>query len=290
MNLSDEQMAAVHHGASHDIEWHFVDRPIGPQPIPAWCKGVHILWMDGYANAPDVRLKVAGNLRDWPNKRFRKEGSRYIAESEDGRAEQYAHSGTIRPATVKRFQSADGPLRQYRRSGIEWAETGKKGMGQMHAGNGIFADYGYEPGEWIDVTRLATTEQQGFGGAQIDIVLDDGSDLVLRGPWHTGAPEGFVEVAYVDCEKRYRSKLPWQRDGGIGGLFLRDDLFIRIMSRFAAHVPLVRVKHSYGWRVEPAKPEWDAPKAVIYEREWQAKKAAREAAKRDLAYPVDAEA
>ena len=106
----------------------------------------------------------------------------------------------------------------------------------------------------------------------------------------TGAPEGFVEVAYVDCEKRYRSKLPWQRDGGIGGLFLRDDLFIRIMSRFAAHVPLVRVKHSYGWRVEPAKPEWDAPKAVIYEREWQAKKAAREAAKRDLAYPVDAEA
>ncbi|WP_370194277.1 MULTISPECIES: hypothetical protein [Aurantimonas] len=285
MDLADDQMAAAMHGAPHEVRWSFIERPTGPQPLPGWCKGAQIFWLDGYGNSPDVRLKVIGEARDWPEKRFRREGNRYIAESGDGRVEQYAHDGGVSMVKLRRWRSEDGSLRTWRRSGPEWAEAGSKAIGRMVV-DGNLVEYGNEPGEWVEVDLLATTKQQGFGGAEIPIKMEDGSDLVLRGPWHVGAPQGFVETAYVDVGKPvapYYSKRPWHQRTGMGGLYLREDLFIRIMSRFAAHIPLVRVKHLYGWRVEPIKPEWDAPKAIIYDREWQAKAAAREALKREVA-------
>lgn len=273
MFLSTEQTRAAMHGIDNKLSWRPVERPVGPQPLPAWVKGAKVNWHEGYTNSPSVRLTVDGDVREWPEKRFRKEGKYYRAYHEDGRLEQYAHDGAISMVELGRFQSADGTLRQCRRSGPEWAETGQKGIGQLWS-DGSFVDYGYEPGEWVKVMLRATTAQGGFGGAEIPLLMEDGSDLVLRGPWHVGAPAGYAEVSYqMRCER-------W---GGRAGLYISLDLFTRIMARFQAHLELVEVTYGGCTTVEPMKPEWDAPKRIIYEREWQARKAAREAEKKAVA-------
>lgn len=280
MMLSIEQMEAAMFGAAKEVSWLNVDRPVGPQPIPAWCKGAHVDWADGYMNSPRVALKVMGNVRDWPDKSFVREGGKfYRARHSDGRMEQYAHAGKVSLVEISRFQSADGRLRQYRRSGPEWAESGNKALGRMLVGSD-FVDYGYEPGEWVKVMLPATTAQEGFGGSQIPVIMNDGSEIVLRGPWHTSAPSGYAEVSYVDMIRytpAYRGNRPWYKTGGMGGLYLRDEVFVAILARFQPHLPLVSVTHAGMTRIEPIKPEWDAPKKVIYEREWQAKQGARKA-------------
>jgi hypothetical protein len=285
MFLSTEQTRAVMHGIDNKLSWQEIDRPAGPQPVPDWCKGVHVNWMEGYTNSPHVTLKVTENVRDWPNKRFRKEGSYYRAYHPDGRVEQYAHSGAARLMTIKMFRSADGSIRENRRCGPEWGA--EEGLGFIYPDG---QRHGMEPGEFVDVERLATTAQEGFGGAHIHLVMEDGTDLVLRGPWHVGAPEGFAELAFVDVGKRdaysawyERKGLPWHRRTATGGLYLRHDTFTAIMCRFAAHLPLASVTYGGVTTLEPFKPEWNEPKRLVYEREWLARKAAREAAKSEAA-------
>lgn len=285
MLLSTEQTRAVMHGIDNQISWAEIARPVGPHPVPTWCKGVHVDWMDGYSNSPHVTLKVIGDVREWEGKRFRREdGKFYRARHGDGRLEQYAHSGTVSPTEVQRWRSSDGSLRLFRRSGPEWAETGDKALGRLLTGSGEWVEYGYEPGEWVKITLPATTAQAGFGGANIPIQMEDGSELVLRGPWHVGAPEGYAEVAYIDVsrENRWvrRKSLPWHRATARGGLFLRHDTFTAIMARFAAHLPLASVTYGRATTLEPFRPEWGEPKRLVYEREWLARKAARDAAKK----------
>jgi len=281
--LSTEQTRVVMHGIDNKLSWREIDRPVGPQPIPDWCTGVHVDWVEGYSNSPRIRLKVTGDVREWPEKRFVCEGGKfYRARHEDGRMEQYAHGGAVAPAQVQRWRSADGTIRQYRRSGPEWAETGDRGMGLMSV-DGDWAEYGYEPGEWVEITVNATAAQQGFGGAHIPIMMEDGSDLVLRGPWHVGAPEGYAEVSYIDVSKPdrwyQRRGKPWHHRTARAGLYLRHDTFTAIMARFAAHLPLASVTYGGATTLEPFKAEWGEPKRLVYEREWLARKAAREAAK-----------
>jgi len=270
MFLSTEQTRAVMHGIDNKLTWRHVERPVGPQPLPEWVKGATVNWHEGYSNSPSVRLIVDGDVRDWPGKRFRKEGHCYRAYHEDGRLEQYAHNGPISLTELGRFRSDDGTLRDCRRSGPKWAETGAKGLGRMMVGTGEFVEYGYEPGEWVKVMLPATSAQSGFGGAHITLIMEDGSELVLRGPWHVGAPSGYVEVSY---------KMRGERWGLRAGLYITTDLFIRIMARFQAHLELVEVTYGGCTTVEPMKPEWSEPKRLVYEREWLARKAAREAAK-----------
>lgn len=148
-------------------------------------------------------------------------------------------------------------------------QTGDKALGQLMVGT-EFVDYGYEPGEWVKVMLPATTAQEGFGGAHIPIFMEDGSEIILRGPWHVGAPEGYVEVSY---------QMRGERWGGRAGLYITIDLFTRIMARFQAHLELVEVTYGGCTTIEPMKPEWGEPKRLVYEREWLARKAAREAAK-----------
>jgi len=267
MFLSTEQTRAALHGIDNQISWRPVERPVGPQPLPAWLKGAEVNWYEGYSNSPSVRLIVEGDVRNWNGKRFRKEGKFYRAYHEDGRLEQYAHAGAISPTELSRFRSADGTIREYRRSGPEFAECGDKGMGQMWAG-GAFVDYGYEPGEWVKVVLPATTAQEGFGGAHVPLVMEDGSELILRGPWHVGSPAGYTEVSYSQRGNRW---------GLRGGLFVTLDLFTRIMARFQAHLELLEVTYGGATTIEPMKPDWDAPKRVIYDREWQARRASSKA-------------
>ena len=263
MQLSTEQTRAARHGIDNDLSWHEINRPVGPRDIPDWCKGVHVDWVEGYGNSPRVTLKVWGDAREWPDKRFVKTGPRYIAECPDGRMEQYAHQGRVALADVKMFRSANGTLRQYRRQGSEWSEH----------------QFGCEPGEWVEVEKWATTQQEGFGGRHVHITMVDGCEVVLRGPWHIGAPKGFAEVAYVDVSKPSpwvrRKGLPWFHQTAIAGLYLRLHLFIRIMARFAAHLPLASVTYGGCTTIETFKPEWGKPKKFFLEDQRQARAAGK---------------
>lgn len=274
MMLSTEQTRAVMHGIDNKFIWRFVDRPVGPQPLPDWVKGAAVNWHDDYSNSPSVRLIVDGDVREWEGKRFRKEGHHYRAYHDDGRLEQYAHNGPVSPTEIQRFRADDGTLWTYRREGSRWATGADSDAWMTHSefrdGKWVQVPYGWEPGEWVKVMLPATTAQGGFGGAQIPLLMEDGSELILRGPWHVGAPAGYAEVSY---------QMRGERWGGRAGLYITLDLFTRIMARFQPHLELAEVTYGGGTTIEPMKPEWDVPKRIIYERQWQDRKDARDAAR-----------
>lgn len=259
MRLSQEQTRAVMHGAPGSIEWQIIDRPIGPSPlIPEWCKDVRINWMDQYANCPDVRFKVTCDARHWDDKRFRREDTNFRAYHPDGRMEQYSQSGPLRLDKIKRWKRATGEIVQY------------PGNGEIGTWNSVTHAFENPKGEWVEVERLCTRQEQGFGGSHYDLKMEDGSDVTLRGPWHTSAPKGYTEVAYVDphASWRGRSRRPqrWFNMTGMGGLYVRDDVFIAIMSKFAPHIELAEVTEYGMTSIQPLKPEWDAPKCVLMNR------------------------
>lgn len=233
--------------------WTEIDRPAGPRPTPDWCRDVHVNSMERYGNSPCVTLRVIGNVFDWAGKVFRREGHLYIAESDDGRSMMYAHDGAIGMHTVRMFRSEDGSIRAGRRFGPEWADAG---LYAVTYADGTRA--GYEPGEWIEVERLATTQQQGFGGDRIHITLDDGRALILRGPWHVGHLAGYEEVTVVAGVSSPHCK--WHQRCGLAGLAIREDVFIALLSRYQPHLPLARIHDRFGVSIEPFQAEWGAPK------------------------------
>lgn len=249
MLLSDEQMGAVRHGFDKDPDWQLIDLPAGPQLVPAWVTAMHVRWMDSYGNAPSFALRVTEDARSWPDKVFEQEGVRYIARHPDGRAECYQQSGALRLTKLRRWQRPDGSFVR-----APYVDKDTRDAG----------------GDWGEWEVLATPQEEGFGGAHIDIVLADGRDVVLRGPWHGPSPLGFQECAYVNVNDRWmrppragHPAAPWHNRGGIGGLLIQDDVFIRMFARFLPHLQLVRV----GKFLQPLKPEWDAPKHVVQARE-----------------------
>ena len=273
MILSDEQMRAVNHGYGPEPTYEWVDLPVGPQPLSFWAKGLHINFMVGYCNTPHYTIKATAELRSWPNKRFHKDGSRYMAVSDDGRAEVYYHDGPISMTPIRRFRAADGTIRKFpKRFGSHWDDL--------------------EPGEWVDVPMLATTQQQGFGGSHYDLQMDDGTVVVLRGPWHGGAPSGFVECAYVFTDRTFYkrrkkrwardiARRPWWKETATGGVFVTEDLFMRILARFAPECRCARVTESgtsllvKGVSKTPASSHleavhgmWSAPKQWVGADRW----------------------
>ncbi|CAJ0698658.1 hypothetical protein [Ralstonia holmesii] len=237
MYLSDEQMNIVTGpGVSN---WEPIDLPTGKQDIPAWVRGAHVDWMNGASNAPDVTLKVHGKVYTWPDQRWEKHGSMYIARHDDGRACVLYHDGPISKQTLP-----DERVRAKVLSG--------------------------EIERLPDVEVMATTKQSGFGGSSYWLQMIDGSDLVLRGPWHGGAPAGYVEVGAIDMADDYYRKSswhrgrPWHKLGGGPGVYLTEETFLRIIARFCPHVGMARTKHCYGVRLEPYRHEWGGPKSAVY--------------------------
>lgn len=271
MILSDTQMRAVRHGEENPATWEWVDLPVGRQPLPAWAKGFRVDFMMGYGNSPDYRIKATTELRDWPCKAFRKEGSRYMAVSGDGRAEVYYHEGAIQRAQVWRHPD-----------------------GSVGHPTGSYSDN--QGGRWENAAGIVTSQQGGFGGSRIDVLMEsgatidvqelaeprkaflpsrwnklamqtDGVVLGLRGPWHGGTPAGYVECAYHDMsdDRGYHGRWwrPWFQRTGRGGLFITDRLFMLLLARFAPEMRCARITDRYGSRLEAVRGDWDCPKAWL---------------------------
>lgn len=255
--MNTEQTRAIMHGIDASPEhWSFIDLPVGPQPIPAWALGLHIEWLDGYGNAPGFRLKTDRNLRDWDGKRFRKDGSRYMAASADGRADVYHHDGPVSVRTLSRWA----------RPTMKWdAEASKRVVDVL--------------GGPVEYEALATTQQDGFGGDHVSCLMAwpseyRGQTIVLRGPWSYGAPAGYVDLPFVNMNAKWRApwvgKRPrpaWHRSGGIGNHYVREDVFLRIFAYFCPHLRLARCTYSGATTIEPLKPEWDEPKHWVHMRQ-----------------------
>jgi len=226
-------------------EW--VDLPIGPQPLPEWCTGAQIEWSDGYGNIPGVCLKTNTEAREWPDQRFVfEEPCYYRAYSNDGRLEQHAHSGQLswqddRQAWVSTPDEGYG--------GSAWEITMRSYLRVPREGKKKFNPYDREWTEWKDTYFFQPGREK----------------VILRGPWSVGAPKGYIGVSYVDTSQpdiyRYRR---WHDRTARAGLYITDDLWLRLIAR---HAPTVRVARTfYKWDnfdgiLEPVREDWSEPKA-----------------------------
>lgn len=260
--LSDEQMNIV--CGSGNGAWKDMPLPTGRHALPEWVRGAHVDWHDGVANAPTIKLNVRGNVQDWEGKVWTCDaGGMYVARHEDGRAQVHHHNGPVSMTSMRRFRTLDGKLHDY--------IPQKPNMPNVISS---FEEYDalFEPGEWINVDVMATTKQDGYGGANYWLDMDDGTQLVLRGPWHVGAPAGYVEVTCCDSTRRYgweckkESKRWYHRYIG-GSMYIRQDVFMQIVARFLPHVRIAGVEKSYGYRLEPYRAEWGMLKNDVYDLE-----------------------
>ncbi len=281
MILSDEQMGAAFGGGV--AGWAPVERPTGRFAVPDWVRGAHINWHNGYGNAPDVTLKALGSLYRWPDQRWVKEGvSTYISRHPDGRASILYHDGAVSLCGAWRIMRAGKQeTHQWRvvdpYRGEAPKQTALRKANEHMAQVAKFSMPEEQAERTVEVKAVkATSLQGGFGGDGYWLTMMDGSELVLRGPWHGGAPAGYVETGVCDVtaesyirdtnSRWYRGK-PWFQRGGGPSVYLTEELYLRIMARYCPHAPIARVKHGYGARLEPFRAEWEAPKALIYELE-----------------------
>lgn len=298
--LSDEQMAAVHAGEK-DAGWTPFDLPTGRQDIPAWCIGLAVNWYYGYGNSPTVTLKVRGDAHKW-QEGWSKEGSKtYITRSKDGRAKVYYHDGPVASRWAWRVFKADGKPHTYKWQVVDSGKSGetteqaarRQGEEKLMEITQFFSEHPTMVASErvalplrLDVREMRfSSEQGGFGGDHYEMTMVDGTQLILRGPWHGGAPAGYVEVhtcnwdeqsnealvkRYPGACKRYvRSDLdrPWHKRSCTYGLYITEQLFLQLLSQFAPHVGVARVTKPYGERLELFRPAWGASKSAIYDQE-----------------------
>lgn len=218
--------------------WSLVDLPAGKHETPDWCAGMHINWLDGYVNSPEIRLKVRCDIAEWQGQVWERKGDLFFTQHADGRAKFLSHSGGIRPIKMQRTVV-----------------------------RGAIVNRQWVPPVVEDYEVLATSQQEGFAGRHFLITMGGsdplaGQDVLLRGPWYGASLPGYVPVVYVDMSDPdcRRKSEPWYRRTGLFGVSLAEDTFIRVFARFAPHLRLARVSNRYGTRLEPMKPEWDAPK------------------------------
>jgi hypothetical protein len=285
MHLSDDQMAAVVGSAASSFAP--VALPTGRQSLPHWVRGAHVDWMNGCANAPTLTVKVRGNVRQWDGMVWSKvNGKCYMARHADGRAEVLYHDGGVFRAVAWRIFAGDEPV-TYRwtvaepRHGetMEQAATreAQKHLDLVKSHSGKTMQSYRNKRVKLDDCRAefktldVTSQQGGFGGDGYLLTMDDGSERMLRGPWHGGAPDGFVEITVVDVEQdrsAWLTRKPWYRRGGTG-TYVTEDLFLRIVAAHQPHAGVARVGHKYGSRLEPFNLDWDMPKALAYSLEHQ---------------------
>lgn len=248
----------------------------GRRSLPDWARGAHINWMDGYDNRPHLHIRCSRDPLEFSKAgaavwdRFDclnylgKKSRGYIAEC-DGAAAVHYHDGAV---ALTPFQERVGwingkfdPQLQDTLDGgprVDRAGCWPDQPGRPSMGGGIYE------------TRqiLATTQQEGYAGRHIDITLKSGELFRLRGPWHGGAPEGFIEVYYyidrLEDQRRGRWWRPWYNRGGFFGLYVRTELLLDIFATFQPHIAWCTVtevnRFGESHRLEPMRPETALPK------------------------------
>lgn len=128
---------------------------------------------------------------------------------------------------------------------------------------------------------LETKQQGGFGDRTWTIEVLGLGTVHLRGPWFGGTPDGFNELTVVDLtpgslnDKRRqhpywrRRAKAWHQMTGCFGLYISDDLLVRLLSRFVPHLHLARIQPYRGasMRIEPYVAAWGCPKRLRADKE-----------------------
>lgn len=253
-----------------------VPLPTGVQPLPEWLKGLHVDFMMDYGNSPVVKLKVKGDVYEWPGKAWAKEDARhYRARSDDGRMTQLHHDGAVRPDVVWRTYAANGKPVEYRwmlptvgpdetAEGAARREADEKRERMAQPTPWPFSEHVGPFRSVLKALDVTVEDHGGFGGGQYLLPMTDGSERLLRGPWSGGTPAGFVDVSTWDTDDqlRYPSNRPWHHRGGRAGLFVTEELFLRAVARFAPHLCVARVDR---WGLELYRPEWGTTKRLWQE-------------------------
>lgn len=267
--------------------WEEVQRPVGPQPIPAWCKGLHIDWGDRHDGAPEVKLKCYEDVGNWPGKVWRDEGGgAYTTRSEDGRVERHYHKGTISEhfAWTVLHGGKPGP-NGWQLSDPKAGESREAAAHRAAATHLAFLQ-GLKNLQGVALeprvkSVLATTQQDGYAGRAFPVALESGRELFLCGPWHGGSPAGTKSVIVTNLSRyKPRGDEPWHCALGMFGVAVTEDLYLRLLARFAPEVPVARVEWLKGeFSLQPFKPEWGEPKGCRTDRRIAEAIAARKTAK-----------
>lgn len=254
-------------GAPYGIE--VLNLPEGPRPLPRWATGGHIEWHWPFSNRPSFKVRCAHDPLDFTTsgapvwRMFewhdgKKKGRGWIAERE-GVAACHYHDGTI---SMQEFEER-----------VRWVV------------NPCQANNWKGEAETRKYQMLATSKQEGYAGRHFDITLaaqhipiysrehgtvltkvEHGTKLRLQGPWHGGAPSGYLETSYwIDDEKAWKPKdRKWFESSGYFGLYIKPELLLDIMATYQSHVPWARVTETRGnedcVRLEPLIPEVGLPK------------------------------
>lgn len=253
--------------SANPISFERVEMRAGPRDLPAWARDLHVNFRHGWGNRPEYKIRCRtdplaftdNNTPVWLPFDRPPHARGWIAER-DGVASVHYHGGAL---SIQSFEDH-----------VRWITPPT----QANAWKGEAETRRYE--------MLATTKQEGYGGRAFDITLDacrlpvsgvatdlpSGTPVRLRGPWHGGAPEGFMEVRYdLDREiSRYASsprwRRPWFQRGGYFGLYIRPEVFLDIAATYQPHLEWAWVTETVGktdfLRLEPLVPQTGLPKGM----------------------------
>jgi hypothetical protein len=250
----------------------------GPRDLPAWVKGAHIDWMDGYGNSPHLKVRCAADplgFSDFGNPAWEKVGADCWIAERDGVASVHYHSGAVRPTEFTRKIGGEwDPTKPQLLDGRPWIDTAGLWPDQIANAKPKMGGLEHET-----FTMLATTQQDGYAGRHFDITLKDGTNVRLRGPWHSLAPKGFVSLYYdtddhiQNCRSGWRvwRQRKWHELGGFFGLYVRTELVLDIFASFQPHAPWATIietrKDGERRWIEPMRPETQMPKGWYVEPE-----------------------
>lgn len=255
LDVSPDQLGAIMVGGKHQKSFQPVSEDAWKEwgDLPSWVLDAHVDWMEGYGNDPRYLIKIAPNAFDRGALGWYKRGEKtWIAEHPDGWCKCHYHNGPVTLRTAKDFK------------GYEKDETG-----EVITFKPIYEDRLY----------IGTTKQAGYGGRHFPIVMADDSDIYpgqtveLVGPWHGGAPEGYIDVTIVEWDERTQQQAEWRRKhskwpnagkwfraGGTFGIYLKKELVLAIMAVHQPHLRFCDHDLGYAKYLHPLRPETGMPK------------------------------
>jgi hypothetical protein len=239
MIASKDQTLAIRHGLEGAPNWVEIERPVGPQDLPAWVKGLHIDWMMGWANSPRVKFKCATQPMPKDVLWEQGENGRWFREHE-GVMQQHWHSGALSNKDDNGKPLPEGHWQTTKQNGYAGATFTIK----LKDGRTV-----HLRGPW-------------FGGSPAgysELTVVDMSD-----PYHL-VKQGKVKYEIIPDSGRFihinvKAKA-WWKNGGNFGCYVSDGILIKAIAKYYPHVRIaLDLREKRGDAIEPFLDEWDMPK------------------------------